>query len=329
MPAGTGVGVLVLGAAGLVGSHLLESRKGKGVEAVDQRDPRDIGTPVESFLRLDLTVEENARQLVRRTHCAVVVNYAASTDVDGCEKERPGALPDGEASGACWRLNAELPGWLAEECAKRDIFLVHVSTDFIFDGASGPYPEDATPSPFGPKVGWYGYTKGVGEFRVRSKCPNGSAVVRISYPYRARFPAKLDFARNLISRCIEGKLYPLYTDQVITPTWIPDVTGAVEAIMAKRSPGVYHVASPLTTTPYKFARSLFLEMGLITEDLATSRMESAVTTGKAPRPLKGGLQVRDILSLGVDPTSYIMGIRMFASENRTSLRMAGCRDAPS
>jgi dTDP-4-dehydrorhamnose reductase len=315
---------LVLGATSLVGSHFVASKRGAGIEAVDIEDPRQKGLQVEKYVNLDLSREDDVRELIRTSPCDAVVNFVARTDVDGCEKERPldTSSPAKKGSaGSAWRLNGELPGWLAEETAMRDMFLIHLSTDFVFDGSSGPYREDALPDPLGPQVSWYGYTKGLGEVRVLAANDKGSALIRLSYPYRSQFQGKLDFARNLVAKHKEGKLYPLYSDQKMTPTWIPDITNAIEALLSSKAAGVYHVASPIVTTPYEFAKSLFTELGLDTGALRSSQLKGKTTTGVAPRPLIGGLEVKNVRSLGVEPKSYLEGIRTLAREVSAGSRM--------
>lgn len=301
----------------MVGSHFAATWHGGVLEAAGRRDPRASGLVVTRFIPLDLGEEEGVRRLIRESDCTSVVNYVSRTDVDGCERERPTDPSSiGErVRGSAWAVNAELPGWLAEECTARGIFLVHISTDFVFDGTSGPYSEETRPSPFGEHVGWYGYTKGMGEARViRALGPARSAIVRISYPYRAHFEGKLDLARNLLQRQREGKLYPLYTDQRLTPTWVPDVSETVGQILASRSGGTYHVASPSVTTPYEFARALLEEFGDDPETVSGSLLSGSHVAGRAPRPLHGGLRVRNVLKLGIHPVDFRVGVRLLREE---------------
>ncbi len=313
--------LLVFGADSLVGSDFVARAAGSyEVVAAGRRDPRAAGLPLREFSTLDLSDERATRSFLRtRTDDAAWVNFAARTDVDGCEAERgtaegpsaPVAPPD-----SAWRMNAELPGWLAEEARDRAVLLVHLSTDFVFDGTSGPYAEDAAPSPLGPAVGWYGYTKGVGEHRVRA---SGSrhAILRVSYPFRSSFAGKTDFARNLISRAHDGTLYPLFEDQQITPTWIPDVAPAVTTLLSRKATGTFHVASPRSTTPLEFGRELLGAMGLATGPLRSARLAAEpVPAGRAPRPIRGGLSVGRIESLGFHPTGFHEAIARLVSDLR-------------
>lgn len=305
--------VLVLGATSRVGSHFVaHPPQGWEVESAGRSDPRKLGLSVATHTALDLSDESAVRSQVSEERFDAVVNFAARTDVDACELERPFQAPAPDSSGAAgsaWRINAELPRWLAEESAARGTFLVHLSTDFVFDGTAGPYPEATPPSSFSPTIGWYGYTKGVGEAAVyRSKGPR--AIVRIAFPYGTQLQGRTDLALTLLARRREGKLYPLYTDQRITPTWVPDVTDALGAILSRSSGKVYHVASPEVTTPFEFARTLFTAAGWRAEDLPSSSLAAqAPAPGRAPRPLSGGLKVSEVHRLDLRPVSFREGAR--------------------
>jgi dTDP-4-dehydrorhamnose reductase len=315
--------LLVFGAGSLVGSDFaVAAAKQFVVRSAGRTDPRSLGLPVRSFQPLDLSDEAAVRGFVSaRSGDAAWINFAARTDVDGCEAERPtGAVVPrgGDRAGSAWRLNAAFPGWLAEEAHRQSVQLLHISTDFVFDGADGPYPEEALPSPWSPSVSWYGYTKGEGERRVR-EAGGRTALLRISYPYRTAFPSKPDFARNLLDRGRTRRLYPLYTDQVLTPTWIPDVSRSLLALIAARSDGTFHVASPQPTTPFEFATELFQAFEIDVGRLAPALLGTqAPTDGRAPRPLRGGLRVRRIREVGVHPTGFREGIRGMATAHDDS-----------
>lgn len=305
--------MLVLGATSRVGSHFVDHPpKGWTVESAGRTDPRTQGHPVASHTPLDLSQEEAVRSYLRGTTAGAWVNFAARTDVDGCESERPSSPEDAgrsAAAGSAWRINSELPRWIAEEAERSGRFLVHLSTDYVFDGLRGPYPEATPPSPFSDKVGWYGYTKGVGEAAVfSSKGPR--TIIRIAHPYGSRAAGRTDLALTLLSKRKEGRVYPLYRDQRITPTWVPDVSDALGPILERGASRIYHVASPEVTTPYEFARTLFAAAGLRTDDLAlTDLAGQAKVPGRAPRPVRGGLLVTEVHKLDIRPRSFREGIR--------------------
>ena len=209
-------------------------------------------------------------------------------------------------------MNALAPQSIAAACRASGKYFVQISTDFVFDGTNGPYDESAPRSPFSEKISWYGWTKSEGE-RLSGDADPGRAVVRISYPYRAVFSPKQDFARWMVGAYRKGTLPPLYANQQITPTWVPDVTRVVEELLRRRLPGVFHVASPEVTTPFEFGRELLLRTEGATPKLeAGSLALPRPGSGVAPRPIRGGLRSLRSLELGVRLTSWRTGIEHLA-----------------
>lgn len=316
--------VLVLGASSRVGHHFITHLPGGwSAESAGRTPPRVTTGPTPRHTPLDLSDENAVRTFLRSCRADAWVNFAARTDVDGCERERPlgepgPAGPAGSPLGSAWRINAELPRWLAEEAGSAGRFLVQISTDYIFDGTQGPYPEATPPSAFSPRVSWYGYTKGVGEAAVfRGQGPR--AVLRIAHPYGTTRPGATDLALTLLQWRREGTTPPLYTDQRITPTWIPDVTEAVGAVLdrsSRKAPRIYHVASPEPTTPLEFARTLYALNGWREEDLRGTPMPEVPPPGRAPRPRDGGLLVTEIHRLDYRPVSFREGLRNLTEELR-------------
>jgi dTDP-4-dehydrorhamnose reductase len=303
--------LLVFGADSLVGSHFVETTRHR-VHAAGRVDPHSVGLPVASFRSVDLTQLEAVAATVRDSSAEVVVNFGGATDVDAVERERT-AL-EAPPRGPAYTVNALAPEAMASATKAGGMRFITLSTDFVFDGHSGPYPESAEPSPDGPKVGWYGWTKGEGERRARAAF-SGTTVLRISYPYRARFPRKLDFARTLIARRRAGTLPPLFADQTITPTWIPDVTRALEHLIVTAGGGVLHAASPEPTSPREFGRTLFAQLEGREPELSPGSMrEYLQRPGATPRPVQGGLAVGRLPSEGIPLTDWRHGIAAFLDE---------------
>ena len=296
--------VLVLGATSMVGSDFVE-HGGYPVTAAGRVDPTQRGLAVRGFRRVDLAQPEAVEELVRSAPEATIVNFSARTDVDGVEKERPQTDPP---SGGAWKVNALAPEAIARATRAGGKGFLQVSTDFVFDGTSGPYDEDAARSPLTGRLSWYGWTKGEGERRALEQDP-ATTIVRISYPYRTGFPAKLDFARWMLARRREGTLPALYGDQQITPTWIPDLTAVLASLLRQPRQGIFHVASPAATTPWEFATELIARQEGARPSLVRSELGSApATPGRAPRPLRGGLRSRRAEELGVQLTPWRKGV---------------------
>lgn len=270
--------ILVIGGSGMVASRLIDLVKGRFlITASDEKT-------------LDIT-DENAVSLFfqKNSDFSAVINFAAFTNVDAAEAQK------GDEEGLTWRLNVKAPKYLADVCREKNIFLVHISTDFVFPGNSqnpGPYSED-TPLPEDSKgMGWYGWSKNRAEKMVReSGCKN--AIVRYGYPFRAdKYDLKLDWARNLLKLYNEHKLYPLFADQIQSIVFIDEMVEPLVKIIEDEIPGVFHIVSKDTASPYEIGSYLLekyaggpikLQKGSMDEFLSSS--------AKAPRPRLGGLSV--------------------------------------
>jgi dTDP-4-dehydrorhamnose reductase len=239
----TVVRLLVVGAGGLVGSNLLAIADGRGWDVLGtyHTDPPAVDVPVH---RLDVTDADEVQGRVRAADPDCVVNAAAMTDVDECER-RPERAAD---------VNARAPGDIAAACSEVSAGLAHLSTDYVFDGRrTDPYREHDDPDP----LQRYGETKRAGERRVRDATA-GAVIVRLSFVYGTHgitgnltgFPA---WVRN---RLASGEETPLFTDQRVTPTRAEQAAKTVLDLVAADATGRFHVASRSCVTPYRFGRAI-------------------------------------------------------------------------
>ncbi|HEY3059402.1 MAG TPA: sugar nucleotide-binding protein, partial [Chloroflexota bacterium] len=195
----------------------------------------------------------------------------------------------GNEHGLVYRLNARYPGRLAKLCARNDKYLVHVSTDYVFDGAqaSAPYRESDPTHP----LCWYAQTKLDGEQQLRQA--NGSAcIARIEMPFTAWPHRKGDFARMCLARLEAGQELAGVTDQRITPVFLDDAVEALARLAERRISGIVHVAATSWTTPYEFARSIALKTGHDTELVKPMTFESFASRRPARRPQHSWLDAR-------------------------------------
>lgn len=260
-----------------------------GYPKIDITDPKSV----ESFF------SENSPKL------EWVVLFAAYTDVNGAEAQR------GDKNGLCWKINVEGTKNVAMACKKYGKKLVFFSTDFVFDGSSGPYSEKDPTGPDMDKVSWYGITKMEGEKVVRETLdPKDYLILRIAYPYSGVDTGKEDLALRTIHYFEKmGKMYPMYDDQIITPTYIADIAPAIITLVDNNRRGIYHLVSPKPTTQYEFAKKLLAHYTRVEVKLDHGKLEEALKLeGATPRPLNGGLKVDKITSVGINPTSWEAGI---------------------
>jgi dTDP-4-dehydrorhamnose reductase len=249
---------LVTGARGQLGGDLLAvlaARPGECVTALGRAE-------------LDLTDERQVRDVVRRWLDGVggarpvVLNAAAYTAVDAAETDEQTAL----------LVNGRAPGWLAEELAGRGR-LVHVSTDYVFDGAATePYPVDA---PVAPRSA-YGRTKAAGE-RAVAAAGGDAAVVRTAWVYGAHGG---NFVRTMAGRALAGAPVSVVDDQVGSPTWAADLATGLVALGARPGPvpPVLHRTDAGAVSWYGLARAVYEEVG------ADPALVTPTTTEAFPRP---------------------------------------------
>jgi dTDP-4-dehydrorhamnose reductase len=262
--------VIVLGGSGLVGSRVCELWSSSA----------DILAP--SHAELDVLDAKALEALIATTPASSVVNLAAWADVDGAEPE------SGNTSGTVHRLNVDYPARLAALCERHSKHLVHVSTDYVFDGANAqrPYLEDDSTGP----LCWYAQTKQQGEAAVLA-ADASACVARIEMPYTARPHAKRDLARLVVGRLQQKQALPGVTDQRITPVFLDDAANALRALAEARYRGLVHVAASDWTTPYDFATGIARRLGLPRDLIVPAPFDEFAASRPARRPQHSWLDV--------------------------------------
>lgn len=267
--------VAVIGGSGMVASRFIDlSSKSFDITSLDEKI-------------LDITNKDAVEKYFDENKFDSVINFAAYTNVDGAEAQK------GDEGGLVWRLNVGGPKNLAEVCEDKNIFLVHISTDFVFPGNDsypGPYSEDSKLPESAEGIGWYGWTKNRAE-KVLEESGAKFAIVRYGYPFRAaEYALKLDWARNLLKLFNEHKLYPLFEDQFYSILFIDDLTTPLAKIIDQNIVGVFHIASSDTTSPYAAGKYLLEKVaGHEIEIKKGSMKEFLQIPGTTPRPRLGGL----------------------------------------
>jgi len=186
--------------------------------------------------RLDISNREEVRKMLTAYLPDIVINCAAFTDVDGCEKEPERA----------YRVNAIGPKNLTIISEKLNIFLIHISTDYVFDGKKdSPYIEFDTPNP----VNIYGKSKLEGENFVKAFSKH-YAIVRTSWLYGDGN----NFVTKIIEKARITKEIQVVEDQFGSPSYTYDVAKAILSIARNNAYGIYHTANTGVTSRYEEAR---------------------------------------------------------------------------
>jgi dTDP-4-dehydrorhamnose reductase len=240
---------------------------------------------------LDIADADAVRRAVAGT-ADVVINAAAYTAVDKAEIERERAFA----------INRDGAVVLAEACRTANVQLIHISTDYVFDGTSSrPYREEDQPNP----VGVYGASKAAGEVGVRGF---GGAVVRTSWLFEEQGPS---FVHTMLRLARERSVLRVVADQHGCPTWADDLADALLELAPKVEPsGVYHYCNDGATTWHGFATEI-IELAREHAAITCQRVD-AITTAEYPTPAKrpaySVLDTSKIRARGITPPSWRPGL---------------------
>lgn len=259
------VEALIIGAAGLVGSHVRAAFADRRVAATFRH------TPAPDAVRLDVTDETAVQALIRRLRPRVVVLAAAEAHVERCEREPAPTR----------RVNVEGTRTVVQAAREVGATIVVFSSEYVFDGRSGPYGEDDPRSP----INEYGRQKVEVEDIARSA--EHHVICRSSGVFGWE-PAGKNFVCQLVRRLRAGKPFSVPADQVITPTYAPDLARAVVQLLDRRRSGTFHVVGPRPLPRDEFARSVVTAFALPPALLRPTPTEKLDLV--APRPRSAGLR---------------------------------------
>ena len=216
------------------------------VEALAARNRSAIGLDRNA---IDVTNDSDVRRLFAEHKPTLLVNCAAHTKVDLCEDEQ-------EKANA---INGHAVGLLAAAARERGTFLVHFSTDFVFDGAgTRPYRVDDPVRPLSA----YGRSKLLGEQQLQSNAPTRWLILRTAWLYGR---GGASFPRTIVERGRQGAALNVVNDQVGCPTYTPDLAEATLDLLDRGQTGIWHVSNAGSTNWFEFARAALSEFGVPAE----------------------------------------------------------------
>lgn len=291
--------ILVVGSNGMLGQRIVNyfGRKPK-VEllASSAEDYSFDGTAAYSVV--DLCKKESIKNLIYDFFPDVIINTAAFTNVDLCESEREKA----------WKINVRGVEYLAETARIIDAHLIHISTDYVFDGKNGPYSENSKPRP----ISYYGRTKLASENVIRL---NGAlhTIIRTNVLYGPVKMGRPDFVKWTVNTLRENKPIRIVTDQINNPTYIDDIVDAIDRIIDYKKQGIFNIGGSEFLSRFDFTNRIAeyfdLNKNLITP-IKTSELNQP-----APRPLKSGLLIlKAETMLGYKPRSIIESFQAIKKE---------------
>jgi len=289
--------ILVTGASGLLGATLVELASKRGFEVYGTYKNNPIS--MENLFNLDLTDRTVVLDICRKIEPDTIINSVAITDVDLCEREKDLAIA----------VNAEAVGYLAEASTVFGAHLVHVSTDYVFDGEKGMYGEDDEPRP----INHYGYSKLLGEKKVTSA--KSWCTARTSVVFGWGRESRPNFATWVIRGLRGGRKLNVVTDQYASPTLNTNLAAMLLEIVERKLQGIFHVAGRDRIDRYTMASRLAEAFNL--DKSLLSPVNSSSISWSAKRPRDSSLRVDKALKeLTTKPLHLDGALReMKATEN--------------
>jgi len=229
--------ILITGSTGLIGTRITEllGEKHTFIPLLQSE--------------IDITDKSSVDRRLSTVDFDLLLHLAAYTNVDGAETNKD----------LCRSINVEGTRNLFEACKEKDANMIHISTDFVFDGKAPPYREKSIPNP----ISYYGLTK----YEAEQVVMDHAMIVRLSYPYRKEFPDKRDFVRTVKYLLEQGKSLQMVTDSLITPTFIDDIVLGLDYLFSHYAPEVFHLVGADCMSPYEagkiIAKAFGLDAGLI------------------------------------------------------------------
>jgi dTDP-4-dehydrorhamnose reductase len=266
--------VAVTGANGLLGGEAVALLAGRHEVLGLGRGPCRLPPGDRAWATVDLGDGRSAFEALRAFGAQAVLHAGAMTDVDGCERDPERA----------WAVNVGGSEQVARACRALPARLVAVSTDYVFDGAAGPYAEEDLPNPRGA----YARTKRAGEEAALLLAPD-CAVARVAVVYSGRPGAKATFATQIVEKLSRGEPVKAFSDQMVSPTLARNgAEMALELLLQTAYRGVLHTSGATVLDRVEFARRVARRFGLGGEIVPVRTADVKLA---APRPLRGGLRV--------------------------------------
>ena len=260
--------VAILGGRGMLGTDLAKVCKKAGFD-----------TKVFDLPEFDITGTQQLREVLNEAR--IIVNCASYTNVDGAESEAELA----------YQVNAEAVGRLGSLIKEADGRLIHVSTDFVFDGRLGrPYVETDSPNP----INTYGQTKLAGEqLLARSGCNH--CIIRVQWTYGL---GGNNFVTKLVQNAKTSGVVKVVDDQIGSPTSTTEVAKVICKLLSKKPEGLFHFASAGYVSRYEMAKFIFDNLSM---DVNLLPCKTSDFSSPAARPLNSRFDCSKISTLLGEP----------------------------
>ena len=291
--------IVIVGANGTLGQRLFEFYSSlNDVELLPASIEEEFVFDSQSYIQLDISNRNEVKKIIYDFCPDFIINAAAFTNVDKCESERETA----------WKINVKGVEYLSEAARVLDSHLIHISSDYIFDGKNGPYSENDIPNP----LGYYARTKLASE-NVLKISGTKNTIIRTNVLYGTAKYSRPDFVKWVVDSVRSGKEIKIVDDQFNNPTFIDDLVQAINKIIELRKEGLYNIGGSEVLSRFDFTMIIAdffnLDKSLI------KRIQTEDLKQPARRPLKSGLiTIKAQSELGYKPHSIIQSLELMKKE---------------
>jgi dTDP-4-dehydrorhamnose reductase len=280
--------ILIFGANGMLGQSLCgfySKKKNVQLLGCSLEDLPELNGI--DYFPCDITKRDNVKKAILDFYPDYIINASAYTNVDKSEIEREEA----------WKVNVKGVEYLSEAARVLDARIIHISSDYIFDGKNGPYSENEKPNP----LGYYARTKLASE-NVLKISGVIHTILRTNVLYGSYLNCKADFVKWLVNSLKEGKEVRIVTDQFNNPTFVDDLVQGISKVIEYNKSGIYNIGGKEFLSRYEFSEKIAEFFGL------DKKLIRPITTEElnqpARRPLSSGLiTLKAETELGYKPHS--------------------------
>lgn len=278
--------VFITGANGMLGEKCVTRLYDKHqIFASNLHEQLLYDCPVK-YYPLDITESKKVRTLVKEIEPDFIINCAAYTDVDGSEENKELAE----------KVNIEGVQNLIEAAHPYNSHIIHISTDYVFDGSNGPYKEEDETNP----LNYYGQTKHESEkLLLSSDLP--ITILRTNVLFGNSKSKEANFVHWVVDNLKEGHNIKVVNDQFSNPTWVDSLAETIEKVIDKKLEGVYHYAGEDYLSRFEFALEIADVFSL--DNKLIEKVTTRALKQKADRPYKAGL-ISDKLQKTLDVKLY-------------------------
>jgi dTDP-4-dehydrorhamnose reductase len=284
--------ILITGSNGLLGQKLLHKLSvDNSVEliATSRGENRVSVKSNYKYIALDITGKQEVEQVILAEKPDVVINTAAMTNVDLCEAEKEN----------CDALNVSAVQYLADACQKIDAHLIHISTDFIFDGEAGPYKEEDEPNP----LSYYGLSKLKSEHLLQAHAVKWTIFRTIIVFGVGENLSKGNIVLWAKGALEKGEPLNIIDDQYRAPTLAEDLADACILAATKKAYGIFNASGKDIMSIYEIVSRIAKHYGNTTDNL--NKISTATLNQTAGRPPKTGFVLdKSRKVLGYNPHSF-------------------------